>query len=193
MRMFNRKRLIISGILLLLVVALLLLLSSGIFTYSRYETTVSSQNSITTAVYLLSDEYQTITVKLPDVIPGNGQYKYKFTVSNFKNDLHADTNIRYRIHMRTTTNMDIDYDLYNTFDIDNASTDIIDSSTDPDRFGTYFNHFYTDYKTMLYSENKTDYYTILFTFPTDFKEAKYSNVAELIEVNIESNQIIQGD
>lgn len=193
MRIFNKKRLIISGVFSILVILLIVLFGTGGFTLSRYETHLTSQNSITTAVYLLSDEYETINVKLPDVIPGNNQYEYSFSVSNFNDDLHADTNLRYRVHIRTTTNADIEYELYNTLNIENAPTDIASSSTDQDIYGTYFNNFYTNYKTMLYSEDKTDYYTILFTFPNDFKDAKYSELAELIEINIESNQILATD
>ena len=193
MKVFNKKRMILSGILSLLVIVLLLFISTGIFTYSRYESHVTSQNSITTAVYLLNDEYQTINVKLPDVIPGNNQYEYSFSVKNFNNDSHCDTNLKYRIHIRTTTNVDITYELYNTLDIQNAESDILSSSVETDRDGTYFNHLLTDYKTMLYSENKTDYYTILFTFPNDFKDSKYSGIAELIEINVESSQILATD
>ncbi len=201
MKHFNRKRLIISGVLVVSVIVLILLIGSDVFTYSRYETHVTSQNSITTAMYLLSDEYQTISVKLPDVIPSNNQYTYSFSVSNYKNDLHSDTNLKYRIHIRTTTNLPIEYDLFDTLNIENATSVVSSRSTDPDRDGTYFNHIFTDYKTMLYSENKTDNYTILFTFPEEsndtppvnYKDAKYSGMAELIEINLESKQILASD
>lgn len=193
MKTFNKKRLIVSGVFSILIILLLVFMGKGVFTYSRYETHLTSQNSISTAIYLLSDEYQTINVKLPDVVPGNNQYKYSFSVSNYKDDLHCDTNLKYRIYIRTTTNVDIDYKLYNTLDVTNATPDMLSNSTSQDIYGTYFRHIYTDYKTMLYSENKTDNYTILFTFPNDFKDAKYSSIVELIEVNVESKQILATD
>ena len=193
MKAFNRKNLMLSGLLIVLVIALLLLIKSGLFTYSRYETHVTSQNSITTAVYLLDDTYQTLTVRLPDIQPSNNQYAYSFSISNYNEDLHCDTNLKYRIHIRTTTNADITYQLFSTLDVDHAEPDTVTRSTVQDQDGTHFNHIYTDYKTMLYSEDKTDYYTILFTFPTDFIEAKYSGLVELIEINVESSQIIASD
>ena len=55
MRMFNKKRLTISLLLFILVAFLLILINMGIFTQSRYETTVTSQNNISTAIYLLDD------------------------------------------------------------------------------------------------------------------------------------------
>ena len=79
---------------------------------------VSSNNDLNTAIYLLDDSYQTITVKIPDVIPSNNQYLYTFSVSNFKNDKHCDTNLNYKVHIRTTTNLRINYELYGTLDND---------------------------------------------------------------------------
>ncbi len=205
MRFFDKKRLMISGVLFVLVIALLLFIGSDIFTYSRYETNLTSQNSITTAVYLLSDEYQTLNVRLPDVLPDNGQYTYSFSVSNYNDDAHSDTNLKYRIYIRATTNLKIDYSLYNTLDIQNATPMTVTKSIDPDADGTYFINISTDYSTMLYSEDKTDNYTILFDFHVDetnnggvnstdnYRDAKYSGIAELIEINIESKQILATD
>ena len=213
MKYFSSKRLIISGVFIVLVVMLLVLISSDLFTYSRYETNVTSQNSITTAVYLLDDEYQTINVRLPDIIPGNNQYTYSFSISNYNEDLHSDTNLKYRLHIRTTTNLNIDYKLYDSdgSNLQNATPITVTSSVDQDVYGTYFNNIYTDYETMLYSEDKTDNYTIVFTYPVNptispvptitptptpsinYKDAKYSGVPELIEITIESKQILQSD
>ena len=120
MKEFNRRRLIISGVLLILVIVLIVFLKLDIFTYSIYEKQVTSNNDLNTAVYLLDDSYQTITVRIPDVIPSNNQYLYTFAVSNFKDDKHCDTNLEYVVHIRTTTNLRIDYELYNTLDIDDA-------------------------------------------------------------------------
>ena len=177
MKMFNKKRLSISLMLFILVGLLLIFLSMDIFTSSRYETAVTSQNS----------------VRLPDVVPDNSQYKYSFSVSNYNEDDHADTNIKYRVHIRTTTNMEIEYDLFNTLDIDDAESYVSSNTVVQDYNGTHFRHIYTAYNTMLYSEDKTDYYTILFTFPDDFINSKYSGIAEMIEINIESTQILDSD
>ncbi len=193
MKMFNKKRLSISLMLFILVGLLLIFLSMDIFTSYRYETAVTSQNSIRTAIYLLDDTYQTVNVRLPDVVPDNSQYKYSFSVSNYNEDDHADTNIKYRVHIRTTTNMEIEYDLFNTLDIDDAESYVSSDTVVQDYNGTHFRHIYTAYNTMLYSEDKTDYYTILFTFPDDFINSRYSGIAEMIEINIESTQILDSD
>lgn len=190
---FNKNRLIISGVLLLLVIVLIVFIDTDVLTFSKYERSVTSNNDLHTAIYLLDDEYQTITVKIPDVIPSNNQYLYTFSVSNFKDDLHSDTNLKYKIHIRTTTNLRIGYDLYNTLDIDNAPSAVITNLIQQDDDGTYFRNMITDEKTMLYSENRTEYYTLLLTFPVDYKDSIYSGIPELIEINILSRQILDSD
>ena len=89
--------------------------------------------------------------------------------------------------------MDIKYQLYDTLNYQNAPSAISSNAVTTDRNGTHFRHILSRDKTMLYNENKTDYYTILFTFPDDFLDAKYSSVIELIEVNVESQQVLASD
>ncbi len=193
MKRFNRRRLIISGILLILVIVLIVFIKLDAFTYSKYEKQVTSNNNLNTAIYLLDDSYQTISVRIPDIIPSNNQYLYTFSVSNFKDDLHCDTNLEYVVHIRTTTNLRIDYELYNTLTVDGATSIISSNTIEQDRDGTYFRHILTDSKTMLYSEDETEYYTLLLNLPSDYKDAKYSGVPEVIEINIESKQILDSD
>lgn len=198
MKRFNRKRLILSMSLLVLVIVLLIFIGMDVFTQSRYESVATSQNNISTAIYLLDDSYQTINVQLPDIIPDNNQYAYSFSVSNYNGDDHSDTNIKYRIHIRTTTNMEIEYDLFDTLDYENGTSCVDSNAIVQDFHGTHFRHIYTDYSTMLYEDDVTDYYTILFTFPENtetinYKDAKYSGIAELIEINIESSQMLDSD
>ena len=193
MKKFNRRRLIISGVLLILVIVLIVFLKLDIFTYSIYEKQVTSNNDLNTAVYLLDDSYQTITVRIPDVIPSNNQYLYTFAVSNFKDDKHCDTNLEYVVHIRTTTNLRIDYEFYNTLDIDDAESIITSNNVELDSDGTYFRHILTNKKTMHYNVNETEYYTVLLNLPSDYKDSKYSGVPEVIEINIESRQVLDSD
>ncbi len=216
MMKFDKKRLSLSIAFLVLVAVLFLFIKMDIFTLSRYETTVTAQNSIRTAIYLLNDSYETVNVKLPDIVPSNRQYTYTFSVSNFNGDEHSDTNLKYRVHIRTTTNIELEYDLFKTLDIEEADSCVINDDTIQDYYGTHFRHLYSDYSTMLYTEDVTDYYTVLISFPDSMfptpvpglpspspglptptpdsrLDSRYSGLAEMIEINIESSQILQTD
>ena len=136
MKRFNRKRLKLSLVLFLLVGALMIFMSMDVMTLSRYESHATSENSLATAMYLVNDTYDTINVVLPDIIPGNNQYEYKFSVSNYRGTDHSDTNLKYRIHIRTTTNLDIEYDLFNTWDIEEAETCVANQEVVQDIYST---------------------------------------------------------
>ena len=193
MKRFDSRRLKISFTLMLLVVLLIFFLKLDIFTLSRYETTVSSTNSLVTAIYLVNDTYQTVSVKLPDVVPANNQYTYTFSVSNYNATSHSDTNLKYVIHIRTTTNMHIEYDLFNTLDIENAESCVISDDVLPDADGTLFRHIYTDETQFLYSQNEIEYYTLLFTFSDDYTDYIYTGLVDYIEINVESRQMLSTD
>ena len=191
---FDSQRLKLCITLMFLVIILFACLNLDIFTISRYETKIASSNNITTAIYLLNDEYQTISVRLPDVIPSNNQYIYTFSVSNYKDDRHSDTNIKYKVHIRTTTNMPIEYDLFKSLNIEEeVESCVVTNEVKPDSDGTIFRHIYSDEERMLYSEDKTEYYTLLFTFPDEYTEYIYNGLVDYIEINIESSQILKTD
>ena len=201
MRLLDNRRLKIALTFTILVIVLLYLLSLDTITFSRYESTISSTSGLSTAIYLVNDEYQTVSVKLPDVIPSNRQYKYTFSVSNYNDDEHCETNLKYRVHIRATTNMPIVYDLYKVEDLEDdlndAETYILDNDDILDSYGTYFKHIYTEENTFYFDEDNIDYYVLVFTFPDDTQEGEYnyeynSNI-DYIEINIESQQILSTD
>ena len=101
MKMFDHRRLKIAITFSILIFILIVLLSLDTITYSRYETLVSSSSALDTAIYLVNDQYQTVQVKLPEIIPSNNVYQYTFSVSNYNEDEHCETNLIYRLHIRT--------------------------------------------------------------------------------------------
>ena len=193
MKMFDSRKLKMSITLIILVIMLMFLINMDIFTLSRYESKVVSSNSLTTAIYLLNDSYQNIQVKLPDVIPSNNQYSYTFSISNYNDLKHSDTNLKYRIHIRTTTNMPISYNLFNSLDATSSESIVITNEINPDSDGTFFRHIYTDYKEFLYTNDEIEYYTLLFTFDEEYKDYIYNGLVDYIEINIESSQILKND
>ena len=193
MKKFDKKRLRMSISFMILVIILLVFINMDLITNSRYESKISSTNKLNTAIYLLNDEYQTIQVKLPDVLPDNNQYTYTFSISNYDSNKHSDTNLKYNLHIRTTTNMPLEYELYKTLDIDDAESCIVSNNIEPDQYGTYFRNILTDKTTFLYTRDEIDYYTLLLTFPDDYTNYSYSGLADYIEINVISSQILESD
>ncbi len=193
MKMFDHRRLKIAITFSILVFVLILLLSLDAITFSRYETVVTSSSALDTAIYLVNDQYQTVQVKLPDIIPSNNVYQYSFSVSNYNDDDHCETNLIYRLHIRTTTNLHIDYDLYKTLNIQNAESYVLSDDVVLDSYGTYFRHIYTEENEFLYTEDEIDYYTLVFTFSEDYNDYEYNSNVDYIEINVESRQELDSD
>ena len=193
MKIFDHRRFKIALTFASLIIILLYLLSLDTITLSRYQSSISSASGLSTAFYLVNDEYQRAEVKLPDVIPSNNQYAYTFSVSNYDDERHSDTNLKYKVHIRTTTNMHIEFDLFKTLEIADAESCIVSDDFIKDADGTYFRHILTDESEFFYNEDNIDYYTILFTFPSEYNDYEYNNNIDYIEINIESHQVLSSD
>lgn len=89
--------------------------------------------------------------------------------------------------------MPIEYNLFQTLDIENAESYVSSDDIATDEDGTYFRHLYTEDNIFKYDEDNIDYYTILFTFPYEYNDYQYSGFADYIEINIESRQILATD
>ena len=89
--------------------------------------------------------------------------------------------------------MHIDYDLFNTLDIEKAESCVVSDDVLPDADGTLFRHIYTDETRFLYSEDEIEYYTLLFTFSDDYTDYMYNGLVDYIEINVESSQILRTD
>lgn len=178
------------NILLLIFIILILIIP---LTFSRYESEVTSDFGIKTAIYVLDDAYTEVNVDLPDIIPSNNQYAYTFSVSNFKEDLRTQTNLTYDLWIRTTTNIPLTFDLFNTLDYQTASSIVTSNEVTTDDDGTYFREIRTATKSFSNGEDEIEYYTLLITFPKEYNESIYHSLIELIEINIESKQLLSTD
>ena len=59
-----------------------------------------------------------------------------------------------------------------------------------DEYGTFFRYVETEklYFTHLYDEENT--YQLVVNFPSEYKDAKYQDIYELLEIKVDSKQII---
>ncbi len=164
------------------------------FTQTRYESETVSTSSLNTAIYLLNDEYQTINVKLPDVKPSNNQYAYTFSISNYNEEKHAEVTLSYDLYIRKTTNMPIEYELFETLDITNATSIITSNTVQLDSDNTYFRNIATSGgDTFNFAADCINYYTLLFTFPSEFNDSKYQDLIDYIEIKVDSHQVLSTD
>lgn len=190
--MFDKKKFFLIAkieVLVLVLVIMVLLIPTAL---SKYTSTSTSDTDVDVAFYLLKTNYYTENIALGEIIPRVAPYVYNFNVSNTDGTNRAETNLRYDLSIRTTTNLPLTYELYLNEGYNDAgaeniiSTDNINADDD----GTFFRVMTTDteYFTHLYDE--TNQYQLVVYFPQAYKNYVYQNIYDSIEVTINSKQVV---
>lgn len=189
MKKSNIKIFRISALLLIFLMLLIILPMS----YSRYESVATSNTNAPVAYYILDAGYQYLNVKIPNLVPSVNPYVYNFTISNNDGTNRAETLLEYDLTVKTTTNLQLDYELYlNESYMNPLSTDIINNTNIvQDEHDTYFKEMTTNTEYFTYQYDETNSYTLLIYFPTTYSSHIYQDIIESIFLIIESKQIIQ--
>ncbi len=176
-----------------LFILLVLIITLFPLTYSRYETTATSGANIPVAHYILGAGYQYIDVSIPNLVPRATPYVYNFTIANNKDGKRTETLMEYDLKVVTTTNLELNYELYINEDYQSSgSTNKINNTNIiQDEDGTYFKEMTVPKSYFTYEYNEINNYTLLIYFPTNYKDAKYQDQVESIFIIIESKQTIQ--
>lgn len=201
--------------------------------FSLFESQATSDANIDIAFFLVNDRYSisstdetsegatpyTRSIKIADIQPGDTK-EYTIWVSNYgfydangqllesdhvegAEKKVADTNIKYNINIKTTTNLPLEYKLTTTTGVteERTETTILRESESPsDTDGMYFKNIYSaNEKKLLFNNNsegiaqgQQDTYKLQVTFPNEgeWKDARYQDIVEYIEVSIDAEQII---
>lgn len=181
---------------LLIIIGCLILLCCFVFsipnTFSLYESDVTGSASLNYAMYVIKATHISQEINLGEIVPREEPYIYTFTVSNNNGSYRTDVDLEYDLSIRTTTNLPLEYELY----IDQTRTDsdavnaITSSDIIADSYGTYFLHIETPKKYFSYSENQTYTYELVVYFSENYTDSSYQDIAESIEITIDSKQIV---
>lgn len=190
--MFDKKKFFLIAkfqILLLVLVIVLFLIPTS---FSKYESKASAKALAEVAFYLVDVGLFSENILIENIEPRVEPYVYNFTVSNTDGENRTETNLQYELSIRTTTNLPLEFKLYmNGEYLDENSVSILSSdeiTLDDDE--TYFRNMFTDvqYFTHLYDE--TNNYQLVVYFPSEYKDYKYQDIYELIEIVVDSKQIV---
>lgn len=200
---------------LLVALTILLILYKIIFSsYSLYESEASSNAEIDVAFYVVDDNYETKTITLDDMLPGDTQY-CKFSIANFYKDgnnkeIVSETDMKCDLKIRTTTNLPLKYELYIDQDINQGKTVLDTEQLEKghwDEYDTIFKYLVnkngtdeekeqgvTDTINFSYAQQLARTYILKITFPEDkCKDYVYSNIMECIEITVDSHQLLNDE
>lgn len=189
----EKKRFLLFSLLLLVC----LFLSFKLFgmAYASYQTTVKLNANIDQAIYLINNERMTFNIDSSKIIPAVDPYVYKFSISNFNATSNSDIDIEYELKVTTTTNLPLTFALYrnqNYDDIDAVNL-FSNSRLVQDTDGAWYNIYEPSNKYLMkYTDQITDIYTLVITFPKVYSSNDaYADAIEDIEVVIKSKQIME--
>ena len=201
---------------LILIITIIFILHRIMFnSYSVYESEANSSAAIDVAFFVLDDEYQSKVITLDDMEPGDTQYCY-FSVANYildDNDekIVSETDMQYKLKIRTTTNLPLEYELYRNQSLDVTNLqNILEIETQlyennySDDDSTIFKRLVqssltdeqkaegiTDAGTFLFANNGSqNTYILKVTLPDQYNSEEYQNIIECIEISVEGSQII---
>ena len=180
----NRKiRMVILFLAFVMLVSVYILQRTG----AIFQTTTESEASLDIAFYCIEEDFQTMTLKLDEIVPRTAPYVYNFTVSNNNGTKRTETELIYDLTIRTTTNLPIDITLFDT----NAGATPLGSETIiQDDDGTYFRYITTPQREFGFVNNQTNNYRIQVVLPATYKSEEYQDIIELVEINVDSKQKI---
>ncbi len=161
------------------------------FTQARYESDASVDVSPDLAFFIVDVSNQSGSIKLDGLVPRVAPYYFYFDVSNFKGSEHAEVDLTYSIEIITTTNMPLNFRIFegsgstqNEIDTDTTTTDVN---------GVYFRHLViNDANTMLYTNDVTNLYTLWVEFPEQYKNNAddYAGIIDLVDIKINAEQVV---
>ena len=156
--------------------------------YARYEMRSQLVANIDKALYIFDTDEIRFNLDPDGIIPSSDPYIYRFSVANFNETNLSDVDLSYHVTVRTTTNLPLTIQLYrNQLPSDSGAVNLFNGVQNvQDEDGAWY-HVYdvrTDYQ-MLYTQQTTDYYTMVIYFPTVYAaDTTYVNSIENIEVTL---------
>jgi len=187
----NRFYIIIISLLFIDLVVMVVLFNVS---NARYESNAVSSTELDVALFAL-EENSDLNIALENMKPRTEPYVYEFSITNTdKNNNLTDVKMNYNLRIIATTNLELEYELYkNQSYLSSNATNII--TTDiiaADDYGTFFRTMTTPQETFGFENVETNYYTLLVYFPETFKNSKYQDQIESIQINIQSEQKVDG-
>ena len=171
-------------IIFVLVIALILMIRA---TLARYSSSGKSEANVDVAFYLLKEQKISETIALEEMIPNDEKYVYNFSVANNDGTDRTETALKYTISIRMTTNLPLTYSLY----MNDGTEDLFkDYQTTQDEYGTYFKTITSNENTFGFERDEINNYRLEVTFPKELNSVEYQGIIEVVEITINSEQIV---
>lgn len=167
---------------LLAIVAISLIRNS----VAKYRSTAKSNADVDLAFYLFKEQDISQDLRLESILPRPEPYEYTFSVANNDGTDRTETAIHYTIELKTTTNLPLNFKVYNAEDMTNDLVETTETTQDSD--GTYFKKIKVAGGNFGFRQNEQATYKIEVEFPEEYNNSKYEGIIEYVQITIKSTQ-----
>ena len=174
----------IAVIIILAIIAITLIRN----TIARYRSSATSNANVDLAFYVLKAGDISQDLKVDSILPSDTAYPYPFSIANYDGTKRTETALEYTIQIKTTTNLPLQFSVY---DQNDPTTDLITNiTTTPDDDGTYFRYITVSGGEFGFTQNQKNDYDLKIKFDDDYSSAEYEGIIEYIQITVRSNQKI---
>ena len=153
---------------------------------AKYRSNAKSNADVDLAFYMFKEQDISQDLKLESILPREEPYDYTFSVSNTDGTDRTETAIYYTIEFKTTTNLPLNFKVYNLEDL---STNLVESTeTKADDDGTYFKYIKVAGGNLGFENDETVTYKLSVEFPKEYNLSQYEGIVEYVKVTIKSMQ-----
>lgn len=177
------KILIILSIVFILFIIILNKVSFG-----KYESEMETNAKLGIAFYVIDSNYQVEEIKLDKLSPSNDLYTYDFSVANYNNEKMLEVDAEYYIVIRTTTNLNLEYELYKN---NEPTSQFLKKEIITDEDGMYYNVMETNKENFSYKEKQINNYKLTVKFPIEYINYDYQDIMDSIEIMVLSTQVME--
>lgn len=181
----NKKKLTNNLVILLVVLVSIIGIVSFSTTFGIYSSTKDGEAKIDLAYSLIDVNEDVQDINLSDIQPDDKERSIIFTVSNYKGDKIIDINMLYNVTITTTTNLPIEYSLYD----ENNNKIEITSQTIKDTYNTIFNEIKTQDIRVGYDKKVTNQYKLTYRLDSKYQASSYQDIIELLSIKVSAKQV----
>ncbi len=174
------------SLLILLIILAVLLIKN---TFAKYKSNAISNANVDLAYYLFKEEDISQDLKLESILPREDPYNYRLKVANYDGEKRTETAIKYTIEIKATTNLPLNFNLYNEQNPEVSLGTSTETKQDSD--GTYFKYINFSGGNFGFRQNEESYYILEVEFPKEYNLAQYEGIVEYIQITLKSEQKIQ--
>ena len=187
----TKRRVYVKLVILLL--CLIIVIRMFTLVLSKYESETNSNTNVDIAFYLLNEDYKTMQLNLASIFPQNDAYVFSFTIGNQDGEKTAEIDLIYDLTIRTTTNLPLTYELYmnQEYTDSNAVNIVKTNEIKQDDDGTFFRYITVEKEILNYDTPKTNTYQLVIHFPENYNTEEYQDIIEMLEITVNSKQIIK--